>query len=124
MIMLWAAIILADVGRVEHSYRCDVIELNHVHDPHDECHRFTQIIVWNWKPQVNRYHVDGWWIVDTSQLSQLPARNGSRWKVRRQDGVVVSARVYQETHSGYDREVADRAVWHESLRLRIETKGN
>jgi hypothetical protein len=118
--MLWAAIILADVGRVEHSYRCDVIELNHVHDPHDECHRFTQVIVWNWKPEVNRYHVEAWWIVDTSQLSQLPTRGNNIYRVRRQDGLIVSSQSYQETHSGYDRETADRLKWHESRRVRIE----
>jgi hypothetical protein len=116
MIVLLAVIILTNGSRCEPCYSCDVIELNHVHDPDNGSHKFTQVIIWNWKPEVNRHHVDAWWMVDTSQLSRLPTRTNSGWRVRRQDGVAVSARVYQETHSGYDREVADRAVWHESLR--------
>ena len=123
--MFWLLlVILIDSQRIEHCYHVDVLELNHVYDHVDGCHKFTQVIIWNWKPEVRRYHVEAWWIVDPGKLSQLPARSGSGWRVRRPDGMAVSARVYQETHSGYDREVADRAVWHESLRLRIGTKGN
>jgi hypothetical protein len=110
---------LIDGRPAEPCYSVDVIELNHVYDCADGCHKFTQVIVWNWKPEVRRHHVDAWWIVDTKQLSQMPSRTNCGWKVRRNDGVVVFAKVYQETHSGYDREVADRAVWNESLRFLI-----
>jgi hypothetical protein len=118
--MLLALLFLLDGSRITNHYRCDVIELNHVYDTIDKRHRFTQVIIWNWKPEVNRHHVDAWWIVDTNQLSQLPHQSHNNFRVRRQDGLVASAKSFQETHSDHDRELADRQIWHESRRFRLD----
>lgn len=43
--------------------RCDLIELNHMHDR--ECKpTFSQVIFWHWDAETNRYDVRAWRIAD------------------------------------------------------------
>jgi hypothetical protein len=109
-------LLLIDGGRCDPGCRADVIEMNHCYDQDTERHKFTQVIIWNWKPEVGRHHVDFWWIVDTQCLAQLPLKCNDICKVRRRDGLVISSKVYRETWTLNDPESDDRKLWHESRR--------
>jgi hypothetical protein len=107
--------ILSDASRIPAQQSCDVLEVNHVMGV-DGRHCFTQVIVWNWKPEVRRHHVDAWWMVDALRLGEMPRRVGDVWRVRRKDGLIVTARVYRERTTTYDPERDDKDDWHESRR--------
>lgn len=118
--MLWLALLISiDGSRCEPCFRADVIELNHVTD---ECggYCFSQIILWNWKPEVCRHHVDAWWMIDRTNLHLLPTRTSSGWRVYRFDGngkrSIVSAKSYREWTTANDPERDDKKLWHETWR--------
>lgn len=102
-------------------YNVDIIELNHKFDGYGElC--FTQIIIWNWKPEVCNYHVEDWWMVDVNNLGLMPGRRDSSIVVRRlvdEKPVEIVGKVFRETKTYIDPEVADKEVWHESRRRRV-----
>ena len=118
--LILAILIVTDGSRMETSYRCDLIELNHKVDE-TGCPVFTQIILWNWKPEVCRHHVDAWWLVDAT--SSLPTKTPTGWKVYRTDGQnrisSVIAKSYHKTTTTNDPEMDDRKVWHESRRQKL-----
>lgn len=111
--------IFTHIGRSEHHQRCDLIELNHVTD---ECgdYCFTQVLIWNWKPEVCRYHIDGWWMVDRTNLHLLPYKSADGWRVYRYDShgkrSIVAARAYRERTTIGDPEKDDKKLWHETWR--------
>lgn len=102
------------------TYRADIIELNHYHDPVSGCHRFTQVIVWNWKPEVRAHHVDCWWIVSNPSL--LPRRTPTGHTATRFDGVSITAKSYRETWTTIDPESADKLKWNETRRHYYDRK--
>ena len=118
--MILALLLLIDACRCYEPtvYRCDIIELNHFHCPAQGCHRFTQVIIWNWKPEVREHHVDTWWIVSNPSL--LPRRNATAHVAMRSDGVRFAAQGYRETWTTTDPETADKQKWHETKRVRYE----
>lgn len=112
------AILFADVGRCEPRCHCDIIELNHKLDELGNV-AFTQIIIWNWKPEVCRHHVEAWWMVDVNNLHLMPCRKDESIVVRRiinEKPVEVIAKGYRETKTNNDPEVDDKRIWHESRR--------
>lgn len=119
MLSVLFALIFTELGHGPFRQRCDLIELNHkLDDQGSYC--FSQIILWNWKPEVCRHHVEGWWIVDREKLNMMPTRSNAGWTVYRidQNGVLsrVAARVFRETTTTNDPEMDDRRVWHETRR--------
>jgi hypothetical protein len=117
---LLAIIIILDAGRpssIEHR-RFDVIELNHRYDETGR-HCYSQIIVWNWKPEVRKHHVEAWWLVDADRLSQLPRKTNGKYLVllKRSEKVYeITAPVFRETRTVEDPERIDKEHWHETRR--------
>lgn len=122
--ILLLALLIADIGSGERRERCDMIELNHKLDEYGN-HCFTQVIIWNWKPEVCRHHVDAWWMVDRSKLHTLPTRTANGWIIYRFDGngkrSSMSAKIYRETTTVNDPEADDKKHWHETRRGRVPT---
>jgi hypothetical protein len=94
------------------------MELNHRYDETGR-YCYSQVIVWNWKPEVRRHHVEAWWLVDVNRLSQLPGKVNGRFQarlIRNEKVYEVVAPVFQETHTVDDPETEDKKLWHETRR--------
>ena len=120
--ILLSVILLLDAARSfdPTTYCADLIELNHYHDPSSGCHRFTQVIIWNWKPEVREHHVDCWWIVSHPDL--LPRRTPIGHIATRFDGVSIKSKSYRETWTTIDPEQVDKLQWCETRRLKYPPK--
>jgi hypothetical protein len=118
--MIIALLLMIDACRFIEptTYRCDIIELNHFHCPQQGCHRFSQVIVWSWKPEVRAHHVDTWWLVAGAEST--PRRTASGYVAARADGVRFTADAYRETWTTIDPELADKQKWPESRRVKYE----
>lgn len=118
MLVLLLAFIV-DLGSGGVRQRCDLLELNHVTDACGT-YQFSQVIVWNWKPEVCRHHVDAWWFVKPESLALLPYQQNGGWVIQRFDSEgnrsTVVARVYRERTTVGDPEREDKTFWHESRR--------
>ena len=122
MMILLSILMLLDASSpfASTTYTADIIELNHYHDPVCGCYRFTQVIIWNWKPEVRAHHVDCWWIVSHPNL--LPRRTATGHAATRFDGVSITAKSYRETWTTIDPEAADKFKWHETRRMKYEPR--
>ena len=92
----------------------DIIEVNHVYGiEHDGVKRiavlrFSQIILWKWMPDYGNMHATYWCKFENTGR---PKYINGKWTLIWQDGNhlrKVSAQLYQELSSTYDREVRDR----------------
>ena len=100
----------------------DLMELNRVYNAQGEVTMF-QVIFWNWSPREKRYEVVAFHVITEPQNTVLAAKT-RRSRVfsyswySQQSGVfrVVTAKAFFESHTKYDPEMKDRAVWPLELR--------
>ena len=118
MAIFFAVILISLIPRQEiPTDQVDWVELNHVHDEAGKP-TFTQYIVWRYYWDRQRWHVVAWVIVsdDTPRPRRLWRHGGSRlpgWELVLDHKDVLRRlrfRTYNESHSLYDPEMADRAL--------------
>lgn len=119
ILFMTCAVLEAGRGHQAKRYHFDVIELNHKCDEYGR-HCYDQIILWNWKPEVQEHHVEGWWLVDVNILNMYPRRKPSEFIVYKKGlfdrCYAVVGKVFIETTTVYDPERMDKEHWDERLR--------
>ncbi len=104
----------------------DLLELSHKYD-HKGNHTFTQLIVWEHRPENGKYVVRDWTILDSREsLSGFPVRNA---KSGMYESSFIKHGVYYELRSGlfreswthYDPEVENGRVYPKHLRRALGT---
>lgn len=128
---MYGLILLATVGLLPYSPaiedRAEKLELNHFYQragTEEPVLTFTQVIVWR-RMTDGHWHVADWRIVrDEKQWPRRDARGGYMWifmdneRLRR-----VRARMFRETWSLHDREMADRQRWEPEWRIGLTKRG-
>lgn len=110
-----AALLAALVAFLPHSEplraSVDLLERNHVHDPHTGRCVLVQWVAWEYHAEDGRHHVVAWWL-DRLPCALVRTPRGYRlvWTTR-EDLHQVDAAGYVETWTTFDPELADREVW-------------
>lgn len=95
---------------------CDLVEINHCHDPKTHKLLYTQLIAWDWFPDYKRYNVQQWILVND-------------WK-RVSGGVVADAEgknlivrlrcdFYRETWTNHDPERSNQKLFDVKYRRKV-----
>ena len=84
----------------------DCIEVNYTP-------RFTQVILWQWSADYNRYDCVGYWLIDdiSRDLGGMPTQSASGWSYATYRGRAYRAPHVRETWTRNDRE-RDNARLH------------
>jgi hypothetical protein len=85
----------------------DKIELNHTPN-------YTQVILWQWSHDYQRYDAVGWWMADRLELH--PTQHGQRWTATNSSGKVFTSRVFGESWTRNDPERINARFFPEGMR--------
>ena len=111
--MLLLLLLLLNGKHLETRTQIDLIEINHIIAKSDildeppETTILTQIIIWNWKPEVCRHHIDRFWIVKDNNL---PNKIGDKYYIHH-NGIIIKAKILRETKTFNDPEKDDKHIW-------------
>jgi hypothetical protein len=84
----------------------DRIEVNHTRT-------FTQVVLWQWSHDYNRYDCAGYWVTD--KIHEMPTQNGGQWTVMH-DGKRYSSKQVVETFTRNDPERDNARLFPQSMR--------
>lgn len=112
----WVITVSTAGSRQESVGYCDLVEVNHRHDPTNGSLQFTQVIAWDWSPEYGRFDAQSWALI-------------SDWK-RTETGVVVDVlgtdhvlrtrcRYYRETWTNHDPERENTKVFPDKFRRKV-----
>lgn len=112
---IMVAVFATGVSRAAPVATCDLAEVNHVVACDGGC-KFTQLIAWDWMPDVGRFHCQGWRIVTKHWMTKkgVTAEVGENQQV-----VLLHAPITRETWTTRDPERDDRDVFPEKFRRKV-----
>ncbi len=104
----------------------DCMELNHKFDDKGQ-HTFSQLIVWERRPENGKYAVRDWVLLDSREsLSGFPVRNAKTGMYESsfvKNGVYyeLRSRIFRESYTQKDPELENAKVWPKHLRKPLGT---
>lgn len=110
ILIVIALTLVLPVGRTS---RCDIAEINHVHEV-DGTVRFTQLIAWEWLPDLREYHAQDWCYVESWSATETILTYRNRERVGQ-----VRFKIYRETWTTNEPELEDRRVFHDRYRVKV-----
>lgn len=121
--VLFLLLAVAPVSRSEVREHVDLVELNEFHDVAGR-HVYDQVIFYEWSPNLNRYHVRAWCLVDDRDLiSRRPQRDYRtglyvvHWQDRDQNILrTITATHYRHSFSQVDPERENKKLLPEAER--------
>jgi hypothetical protein len=124
LILMSLAVVKSDLNTA-HDH-VDLVELNSFHDCLGR-HVYDQIIFWEWRPDLNRYHVRAWCLVDDRDLiDRRPTKRHSDglWVTQWQDRDAslmrtITATHYRHSYSQVDPERENKKLLDERDRLQL-----
>jgi hypothetical protein len=112
----WMIAVLPSGSIYESRGRCDLVEVNHCHDPETGQLKYTQVIAWDRSPQYRRFDAQQWAMI-------------SDWKRNEFDVVVdvassdqiirIRCDYFRETWTRHDPERQNLELFAEKYRRRV-----
>jgi hypothetical protein len=95
---------------------CDLVEINHCHDPDTHELRYTQLIAWDWCDEYKRYDAQQWVVVsDWKRLKREVVADADN----KDEIVRLRCNFFRETWTNYDPERLNAGLFPESLRRKV-----
>jgi hypothetical protein len=123
--MIFALLLILGSQSTTHDH-CDLAELNSFHDCNGRF-VYDQVIFYEWRPDLSRYHVRAWCLVEDRDLvSRRPQRDYrtglyvTRWQDRDQNVMrTITATHYRQSWTQVDPERANKKILDERDRLQL-----